>query len=247
MSDAFDASYHAYYTAVYRDDELTRRRLRAFYAGVLGPELPSDLASEILDLGCGSGHALRYLRSAGYTAISGIDINPAQVAAACADGLAVEHAASTVEWLHAHPGRFARILATDVLEHVPVAALGEVLAAIRTALAPRGRLVCTVPNASSAIGLHWRHIDLTHHTAFTTSSLQLALAAAGFTAIHLRGSALFRREDTVPSPARRLLERSLQTLTRAWRRAELIGELGLDEGLAVPLAVNLLASAAREP
>lgn len=247
MTASFDASYHAYYTAVYRDDELTRRRLLAFYARVLGPELPTDRTSQILDLGCGSGHALRYLRDAGYTAISGIDINPAQVAAAVADGLDVQHAASTLAWLHAHPGRFARILATDVLEHVPVDALADVLTAIHHALAPHGRLICTVPNASSTIGLHWRHIDLTHHTAFTTSSLQLALAAAGFTDLHLRGSELFRREDTTPSPARRLLERTLQTLTRAWRRAELIGELGLDEALAVPLAVNLLASARRDP
>lgn len=243
---SFDASYHAYYTAVYRDDEPTRRRLRAFYARVLGRELPRDLSSQILDLGCGSGHALRYLRGAGYTAIHGIDINPAQVAAAVADGLAVEHAADTSAWLHAHPGRFTTILATDVLEHVPVAELADLLAAIHRALAPGGRLVCTVPNASSNVGLHWRHIDLTHHTAFTASSLHLALAAAGFTDLQVRGSPVFRREDTLASPARRLLERGLQALTRAWRRAELIGELGLDEARSVPLAVNLLASARRD-
>lgn len=246
MSDpasSFDASYHAYYTAVYRDDEATRQRLLAFYARVLGPELPHDLSSPILDLGCGSGHALRFLRSRGHTQLHGIDINPAQVAAAVADGLAVEHAAVTRDWLHAHPARFDLILATDVLEHVPVAELADLLAAIRGALAPGGRLVCTVPNASSTIGLHWRHIDLTHHTAFTTSSLQLALAAAGFTDLRLRGSAVFRREDTTATPARRILERTLQLVTRAWRRAELIGELGLDEALAIPLDVNLLAAA----
>ena len=106
MSDpasSFDASYHAYYTAVYRDDEATRQRLLAFYARVLGPELPHDLSSPILDLGCGSGHALRFLRSRGHTQLHGIDINPAQVAAAVADGLAVEHAAVTRDWLHAPP------------------------------------------------------------------------------------------------------------------------------------------------
>ena len=75
MSDpasSFDASYHAYYTAVYRDDEATRQRLLAFYARVLGPELPHDLSSPILDLGCGSGHALRFLRSRGHTQLHGI-------------------------------------------------------------------------------------------------------------------------------------------------------------------------------
>ena len=60
------------------------------------------------------------------------------------------------------------------------------------------------------------------------------------------GRPVFRREDTLASPARRLLERGLQALTRAWRRAELIGELGLDEARSVPLAVNLLASARRD-
>ena len=43
---------------------------------------PTDRRAPILDLGCGHGALIHFAREAGYTAISGVDVSPVQVATA---------------------------------------------------------------------------------------------------------------------------------------------------------------------
>src|SRR3569833_681128 len=66
--------------------------------------LPRDHSQPILEIGCGMGFALNELRKAGYTNVTGIDVDPGQVAAAKAHSLPALHVpiAAQDEFVAAH-------------------------------------------------------------------------------------------------------------------------------------------------
>jgi SAM-dependent methyltransferase len=52
---------------------------RAFLQDIISRHLPQDREAKILDLACGHGAFLHYLRLAGYANCSGVDISPEQI------------------------------------------------------------------------------------------------------------------------------------------------------------------------
>ena len=57
----------------------------------------------------------------------------------------------------------------------------ETLRRIHTALAPGGRLIVQVPNASSIIAPRWQYQDFTHHCSFTELSFSIYVSVRSFT------------------------------------------------------------------
>jgi len=207
------------------------------------PLLPADRAAPILDLGCGMGHFLYFLKQQGYTGHWGIDSGADQVAF-CRERVTdrVERTTDTVGYLRDRPGRFAAIVCNDVLEHLADEALFPLLDAVRGALAPGGRLIASVPNAACITALTTRYADLTHKRLFTEGSLTQLLLSAGFEDVRL-----YPREQRVVREHRSRLH------AWAWRARErfarfMLAELHrhLMEG-AMPqvLSINLLCSAER--
>ena len=49
------------------------------YRAAFGPHLPADRDAKILDLGCGCGYFLHFLRTEGYTNVLGIDSSADQL------------------------------------------------------------------------------------------------------------------------------------------------------------------------
>lgn len=142
--------------------------------------LPADRATPMLDVGPGLGEWLDCVNAWGYRAAEGIDLSPQVVAHCRQRGHAVELVADTAEWLGAHGGAYGVITVLDVLEHVPREQTVSLLAALRHALAPGGRLIVQVPNAQNPDGLLYRYGDFTHTAGFTESSLAEVFRAAGF-------------------------------------------------------------------
>ena len=106
-----------------------------------------------------------------------------------------------------------------------------------------GRLIATVPNASSPLAGRWRYICWTHHTSFTEHSLDFLLYHAGFDNIHVFGAGSFRR-PRLPFLIRPAVFRWLLLMfVRSFRRMEILAELGWKEGRSVPLSLNLLGVA----
>jgi len=87
-----------------------------YYAWFTRGWLPKDPASKILDLGCGAGQFLWYLREAGYSNNSGVDLDAQQVALGQRLGLACR-TCSMVDALRQLSGPCGLISALDVLEH----------------------------------------------------------------------------------------------------------------------------------
>lgn len=155
----------------------------------------------ILDAGCGTGGMLGPLAEFG--TVEGLELEPRAVEAARrrAGGAARVHPGGLPEGLP-RGERYDLITALDVLEHIGPSV--DALRALRSALAPGGTLVITVP----AFPFLWSaHDEVNHHQRrYTRASLQRELATAGFAIRHLThyNSLLFP-----PTAAVRLLQRVL--------------------------------------
>ena len=209
------------------------------YARVYLPVLPKDQSLPVLDVGCGTGRFLYFLRAQGYSRHLGIDIGAEQIEL-CRRLVTpqVEHVTDTVAFLRAHPGHFGAIVFIDVFEHLDDDALLETTQAARDALMVTGKLLVSVPNAACLTTLSTRYGDLTHKRLFTEGSLEQLLRAVGFSAIEI-----LPNEKKVTRSFRSRRERWLWS-ARDWLARRILAELHLHlmEG-AVPRVqtVNLLA------
>lgn len=193
------------------------------FEATLTPHLPPDKGAPILDVGCGWGQFLWWLREKGYAAARGIDVGLEQERHCRSIGLDVECVADSKKFLLDHPGRFELIGLHHVIEHMPVEQGVEVLRAARAALRDGGRIIVQTPNMSSVSAGYTRHIEITHVTGYSETSLHEALSLAGF-----RVTDLFGNKTPLRLTPRRLLWRALQTLsTTAWGLM-LTAELGSD-------------------
>lgn len=232
--------YFEFYSQVNDLSADGRRSHWPYLDRVLGPRLPPAATKpRILDIGCGAGIVLEWLRHRGYALARGIDSDAGQVEFAAGLGLDVARVDDVASWLAGQPAADFVIL-KDVLEHVAAEQVENLLVAVRDHLAPRGNLYLAVPNASSSFAARWRYIDATHRRSYTEHSLRWQLGSAGLRITELSGDDVW----AVGSPlghAQQLLRRCF----RLWRRLEALAEFGA-EGLKMPLSLNLVAMVERD-
>jgi SAM-dependent methyltransferase len=204
---------------------------------LIGVHFPSDRSARILDLGCGSGTLLYFLREAGYQNISGIDSSPEQIGHARQLGFANVREADAFTFLGSTAdASYDAIAAFDVIEHLTKTELLHLADEIYRTLAPGGVWIIHAPNAEGLLGSRVRYADLTHEQAFTPASVEQLARAAGF-----RSSECF--EDApiahgLKSMARLLIWKAGRALLRLFFMAE----TG-DTGRNAIFSQNLLALA----
>ena len=142
---------------------------------------PESRNIKILEIGCGNGGFLYYLKIKKYCDYFGVDISLDQIneARSILDNHCVEQA-DLQEFLKGKIGVYDVIVARDVLEHFKKEELFDVLQLIFAALSDRGRLIMQSPNAEGIFGARYRYSDFTHEVAFTQSSISQVLYAVGF-------------------------------------------------------------------
>jgi cyclopropane fatty-acyl-phospholipid synthase-like methyltransferase len=133
----------------------------------------------VLELGCGPGHLMEFLRRRGFSHVVGVDISEEQARLARARGQAA-CVADAVPFLESQRRRFAAILAVDFLEHFTRDELLPLVRGIAAALRPGGLLVVQTANGQGLFGNQVIYGDLTHMTIFTPGSLGQLLRAHGF-------------------------------------------------------------------
>ncbi len=159
---------------------LKAKHVRQFDAQVWNPAR-CTAAMSYLELGCGTGLFLAYLLSKGVRRMIGIDREPLvldQTLPAVATHMRVAEVDAFLADPPAEP--VDRIVMLDVLEHFTPQTGVALLAALRRRLAPGGKVVVRVPNASSPWGLRHQFGDLTHRATYTPDSLRQAAVAAGY-------------------------------------------------------------------
>ena len=156
---------HWWYTGMRR---ITETLVESLYPG------RTDL--RILDAGCGTGAAARYL--ARWGRVTAIDYSALALGFSTARGLNSLGQAS-VTALPFAPGSFDLVTSFDVLYHRAVGDYHDALRQFRRVLRPGGRVLLRLPAYD---WLRGRHDDVIHTARrFTAPELAAALGEAGFT------------------------------------------------------------------
>ena len=176
--------FDEYFNSVYaRSNALngdSYERISKDYHLEFGQFLPEDKDTPILEIGCGGGHFLYYLKMRGFTNYLGIDMSESQI------GFCRENVTTNVEcadadgFLRGKENIFGIIAANDVLEHIPKEQVITFLETARRALKQEGFLLLKLPNMSNPFALDSRYRDFTHECGFTEKSIYQVLYVAGF-------------------------------------------------------------------
>lgn len=150
--------------------------------------LPLILAGKedrVLEIGCGKGKVLDYLRGEGFERLIGLDVDGFAVSHCREMGLDVRLISDLSGFIESWGETFDLVLMLHVLEHIKKDEIVAILRSIRSRMSPGARIVVSVPNAQSPTGSYWAYEDFTHSTIFTSGSLYHVLADAGFAEIQL--------------------------------------------------------------
>ena len=135
----------------------------------------------VLELGCGNGLFLKYLKHIGVADFVGVDGDRRVLDEMPPDLSAHVAIADFDDFFGSLPAerRFDRAVLFDVLEHFATDDAVALLRKIAGTLKPRGRLVIRVPNMASPFGLGMYFNDVTHRSAFSPGSIRQVARAAG--------------------------------------------------------------------
>jgi 2-polyprenyl-3-methyl-5-hydroxy-6-metoxy-1,4-benzoquinol methylase len=153
--------------------------------------LPERRAASILDIGCGAGHFVYFLRTEGFTNVLGIDVDDRQVGLAREMGLNCVCQAAE-DHFERTDGRYDLISILDVMEHLNPEELFSLFEGVSKHLRSKGKVIASVVNAESPTGLATRYADITHETAFTRTSIEELLFCHQLRALSFR--------DPFPAP-----------------------------------------------
>lgn len=135
--------------------------------------------SAILDLGCGRGYMLEYLKNHGYNNLKGIDISEEQIEISRGKGFDVK-VSDAIGFLENNVSKFKLIFALDFVEHFYKEELFPLFEGIFSSLEEGGLLIMHTPNGQAIISPKMIYGDLTHLTIFTPVSAQQILRIVGF-------------------------------------------------------------------
>lgn len=174
---------------------------RKFLTGLISRHFPRQRDAKILDLGCGHGALIYFLRTLGYTNVTGYDVSAEQVALAQRLGIPGIQCGQALDVLTRHEAASLDVVCLfDMIEHLTRDEMFDLLREVRRVLAPNGRCIGHVPNAQGIFAMSIRYGDLTHEQAFTANSLAQMFRALSFSSVEcfedkpsLKGSVSFAR------------------------------------------------------
>ena len=142
--------------------------------------IPQNKNSKILDIGCGCGHFLYYLKREGYVNFYGIDISSQQIDYCKKNISERAEIADVFEFLKDKKGAYDFISMISFLEHIPKEKILGLLGLVYDSLKKSGLLIVEVPNMANPLSLNLRYRDFSHEVGFTEISLKQVLWLAGF-------------------------------------------------------------------
>ena len=179
-----------YFSSYFKDvNDLSEKgfdKSAKFYSWIYKNFLPEDKNLKILDLGCGTGQFLYFLKKAGYKNYYGVDGSKEQIEFCKKRATESVEVSDAFKFLETKKEKFDVIVANDFLEHIQKQKLFEILGLIYDSLKSGGTLL--VPNMSNPFSLMDRYQDITHETGFTELSLLAVLEMSGFADVEIRGA-----------------------------------------------------------
>lgn len=130
--------------------------------------LPKDKLSKIVDLGCGQGHFLNFLKSEGYNNFLGVDLVKENIAICKKLGLNSKIGDIFLE-LKKSRGSKVFVL-SNLLEHFSHKDIIKILNLMYKYLDKKGKCLIIIPNCNNVNGLATYFSDVTHKSALTEKS-----------------------------------------------------------------------------
>jgi 2-polyprenyl-3-methyl-5-hydroxy-6-metoxy-1,4-benzoquinol methylase len=191
---------------------------------VIREHFPMDRSARILDLGCGHGAFIYFLREAGYTNVVGVDKSPEQVAEAKRLGIDGVHEADLWETLQqSADASYDVVITFDVIEHFNKEELLPLVDGVQRILRSGGRWVIHTPNGDSPFAGRIRYGDFTHEMAFTRTSISQVLLSSGFVKV------VCREDKPVPHGIKSAVRWILWKMIRSGLRFYMAAETGAAE------------------
>ena len=159
------------------------------YRIIYGKFIPNKNV-KILDVGCGAGYFLYFLKKEGYKNFLGIDLSKKEIEF-CKRNISKKVVFANVFNFLNKNRNYDLIVMNHLLEHIEKKRVINILRLCYNALNKNGKLFIQVPNTSNPFSLHSRYIDITHEIGFTDSSLREVLKISGFKNINLFGALPF--------------------------------------------------------
>lgn len=185
MNSDFRKEFYKKYNSTYKihisdfDTKLIKKVWKWFdvrYLPIISA-YPRD--SKILELGCGRGYILEYLRNHGFNNLKGIDISEEQIKISNEKGFDVE-VADAINYLNEAKNKFKILIALDFIEHFHKEELIPLFEGIFNILDEGGVFIFHTPNGQAILSPNLIYGDLTHLTIFTPNSAQQLLRIVGF-------------------------------------------------------------------
>ncbi|MDP7098932.1 MAG: class I SAM-dependent methyltransferase [Rhodospirillales bacterium] len=163
----------------YAPAETRRKHIRQFDAQFWRPA-ECRAGMSVLELGCGTGIFLAYLRRKRIAEFVGVDADEA-VKKYMPDDVAAKVTIGDIrDFIEKTERVFDRIVMLDVFEHFSVFEGRALLSSLKPLLAPEGRIVMRLPNAASPWGLQYQFQDLTHKAIYGPGNIRHLAHAAGY-------------------------------------------------------------------
>jgi len=233
--DKFYSKYVSAQTSLlYGEENLNSIKFQfSFWRGYFGKFLPDNKEVKILDIGCGNGGFVYWLREIGYKNAGGIDISAEQIELAQKMGIKNIFQADIKEFLKDKKESYDIIFARDVLEHFNKEEIIDVLDLIFNSLKRGGVFICQTVNAENLFYGRLRYGDFTHEIAFTKDSLAQIFGLTGF-----RGIKIYSQPPVVhglKSLSRYLLWKCVEHCLRFY----LLIEIGSAKGIFTPAIIGV--------
>lgn len=200
-------------------DLMTSARWGKAYDYHLRSWLPTDKGAAIVDLACGGGKLLHFLKERGYFCLQGVDISPEQIRLA-QQVIPNVVESDVLEFLRSSRSCFDVILGLDIIEHFKKDEAIRFLDACNVALKPNGRLILQTPNAESPWGGSIRYGDFTHEVCFTPNSLVRLMCLCGFRDIETREQGPIPWGYSMYSTARFCIWQAIRLGIKFWNISE---------------------------
>jgi len=187
--ESYEKAYYDYQTkarGLQTRESLTARfmKLAKWYDGRLKFYLPKDKQARCLDVPCGFGNFLYFLKGKGYSNIQGVDLDAKQVElAALVDLPAIQGDAFQI--LSDAEASFDQISSLDFIEHLDKDKVLKFLSLTFAALKSGGTLILRAPCGDGPFGAHDAWNDLTHQWGMTSNVVRTLLEMHGFENIRI--------------------------------------------------------------
>jgi len=178
-----------------------------------GEILVQDKGAVILDIGCGAGHFLYYLKKEGFENFLGIDISVQQLEFCKKNISGKVELANGVDFLKDKSEVYDVIAAHDILEHLPKDKTILFIREVNKALKKEGIFLLRTPNMSNPFSIDSRYCDFTHEVGFTAKSLYQVLWVGGF-----RDITIFPPKNILVRSVRNFLRKGLVRMLHSFIR-----------------------------